>query len=161
MAIARGEKPKKPHANGQSKPRAKRLVIKCASEIDIEPVEWLWPGRLAVGKTTLVGGDPGLGKSQLSSFIAATLSTHGRWPCDEGRAPQKNTIILCAEDGAADTIVPRLVAAGADRSKIHIVTAFRMLATTAVGSSTYPRILTPSNMKSTGSGMLVSFQSTQ
>ena len=123
MAIARGEKPNKAQANGQSKPRAKRLVIKCASEIDIEPVEWLWPGRLAVGKTTLVGGDPGLGKSQLSSFIAATLSTQGRWPCDEGRAPQKNTIILSAEDGAADTIVPRLVAAGADRSKIHIVTA--------------------------------------
>jgi putative DNA primase/helicase len=101
----------------------KRVVIKCASEIDLEPVEWLWPGRLAIGKTTLIGGDPGLGKSQLSSFIAAALSTGGRWPCDEGVAPEKNIIILSAEDGAADTIVPRLVAAGADKFKIHIVTA--------------------------------------
>jgi hypothetical protein len=104
-------------------PKAKQLVIKCASEIDPEPIEWLWSGRLAIGKTTLVGGDPGLGKSQLSSFIAAALSTGGRWPCDEGHAPLRNVIQLSAEDGAADTIVPRLEAAGADRSKIHIVTA--------------------------------------
>ena len=116
------EQPKRPNGSGHGT-KAKHLVIECASDIEIEPIEWLWPGRLAVGKTTLLGGDPGLGKSQISAFITATLSVAGRWPCDEGRAPQKNVIILCAEDGAADTIVPRLVAAGADRSRIHIVTA--------------------------------------
>lgn len=116
--------PQGPNRNSQdTKAKTKRLVIKCASEIDIEPVEWLWQGRLAVGKTTLVGGDPGLGKSQLSAYIAAVLSKHGRWPCNEGMAPQKNTIILSAEDSPADTIVPRLAAAGADCSKIHVVTA--------------------------------------
>jgi putative DNA primase/helicase len=107
----------------EDKKAVKQLVIKCASEIQIEEIEWLWRGRLAVGKPTLVGGDPGLGKSQLSSFIAAKLSTGDLWPCGEGRAPQKDIILLSAEDGAADTIVPRLLAAGADRSKIHIVTA--------------------------------------
>ena len=43
--------------------------------------------------------------------------------CGEGRAPVGNVIILNAEDGAEDTIVPRLIAAGADRERIHIVSA--------------------------------------
>jgi predicted ATP-dependent serine protease len=74
--------------NGQGK-KTKVLVIKRASEIEPAPVEWLWPGRLAMGKTTLIGGDPGLGKSQLSAFIVALLSTRGRWPCGEGQAHRK------------------------------------------------------------------------
>jgi putative DNA primase/helicase len=34
-------------------------------------------------------------------------------------------IILSAEDGAADTVVPRLMAAGADRNRVHVVPAVR------------------------------------
>ena len=45
------------------------------------------------------------------------------WPCNEGRAPVGNVIILNAEDGADDTIVPRLIAAGADLKRVHIVSA--------------------------------------
>src|SRR5262249_42922187 len=89
------------------------------------PVEWLWPGRVAVGKTTLIGGDPGLGKSQFSIFVASTISQGGVWPCREGTSPKRGVIMLSAEDGVADTIVPRLMAAGADREKVKIVTAVR------------------------------------
>jgi putative DNA primase/helicase len=46
------------------------------------------------------------------SSIAATISVGGDWPCGEGNAPQGSVLILSAEDGAADTIVPRLIAAG-------------------------------------------------
>ena len=53
---------------------SKQLVVYDADTVKPEPVEWLWPGRIAIGKTTLVGGDPGLGKSQLSIFILAN------WP---------------------------------------------------------------------------------
>jgi hypothetical protein len=42
----------------------KRLVVHSADMVEPEPVEWLWAGRIAIGKTTLIGGDPGLGKSQ-------------------------------------------------------------------------------------------------
>jgi hypothetical protein len=105
------------------KPNGKQLVVQRASDITPEAVDWLWSGRLAAGKTTLVGGDPGLGKSQLAISIAATITRGGQWPCGEGAAPKCSVIILCAEDGAADTVVPRLMAAGADRDKIHIVTA--------------------------------------
>ena len=57
--------------------------------------------------------------------MTAFVTTGWLWPCDEGCAPFGNVIILVAEDGAADTIVPRLMAAGADLSRVHIVTAVR------------------------------------
>jgi hypothetical protein len=107
------------------RPGGKHLVVYDASAVEPHPVEWLWPGRVAIGKTTLLGGDPGLGKSQLSIFIASTISQAGKWPCKEGTAPKRSVIMLSAEDGVADTIVPRLMAAGADREKVKIVTAVR------------------------------------
>jgi RecA-family ATPase len=101
------------------------LVSRCAAEIAPERIEWLWPGRLARGKHTCIAGEPGTGKSQLSIAIIAAVTTNGEWPCDEGQAPLGNVIILSAEDGAADTIVPRLLAAGADLRRVHVVSAVR------------------------------------
>jgi hypothetical protein len=103
---------------------AKRhLISHRASDIKPERLEWVWPGRIARGKAALLGGPPGLGKSQVTANIAATVSTGGRWPCDEGSAPQGDVIILSAKDRMADTIVPRLIAAEADTSRVHIVAA--------------------------------------
>jgi tetratricopeptide (TPR) repeat protein len=59
-----------------------------------------------------IAGEAGLGKSQLSIAMAASVTTGGEWPCREGRAPQGGVVILSAEDGAADTVVPRLNAVG-------------------------------------------------
>jgi putative DNA primase/helicase len=101
------------------------LIIQSASDIEPEKIEWLWPGRVAIGKLTLFGGPPGLGKSQIHAFMCGAVSTGGAWPCGEGRAPLGNAIVFSAEDGVADTIVPRLIAAGADRSRIHIVSGVR------------------------------------
>jgi putative DNA primase/helicase len=102
-----------------------RLIARRASDIAIVPVDWLWPGRVAIGKLTLIAGEPGLGKSQLALAMVAAVTTGGEWPCNEGRAPRGNVIILAAEDGVADTVVPRLEAAGADRRRVHIVSAVR------------------------------------
>jgi putative DNA primase/helicase len=102
-----------------------RLVSVCASEINIEPVEWLWPGRLAVGKHTCIAGEPGASKSQLTMDISAIISTAGSWPCGEGNSPHGSVVLLSAEDGAADTIIPRRHAAGADLGRVHIVSAVR------------------------------------
>jgi putative DNA primase/helicase len=99
------------------------LVIQRASEIEARPIDWLWPGRLAIGKQTILAGEPGLGKSQLSAFLAAAVTTGGDWPSGEGRANLGSVIVLSAEDDAADTIIPRLMAAGADLSRVHIVSA--------------------------------------
>ena len=83
------------------------LICRCASEIEPEQVEWLWPGRIAIGKHTCIAGEPGTGKSQLATYIAAQISMGDPWPCDEGAAPQGSVLVLSAEDGERDTIVPR------------------------------------------------------
>ncbi len=101
------------------------LVSRCASEIAAEPIEWLWPGRIARGKHTCIAGEPGAGKSQLSIAIISAITTGAEWPCGEGRAIQGSAIILSAEDGAGDTIVPRLHAAGADLGSVQIIDAVK------------------------------------
>lgn len=69
----------------------------------------------------LLGGPPGLGKSQLTAFMSAVVSNGGAWPCGEGSTIAGDVIFMSAEDGIQDTIIPRLMAAGADTTRVHIV----------------------------------------
>src|SRR5437899_8209744 len=70
-----------------NQPSERQLIVQCAADITPEPVEWLWPGRIAIGKQTLLAGEAGLGKSQVTIELAAAVTNGGHWPCDEGRAP--------------------------------------------------------------------------
>lgn len=112
-----------PGVPAQQQQAKRRLIAHRASELEPEKLGWIWPGRIPVGKLVLLGGPPGLGKSQLTAFMSATVSNGGHWPCGEGHAPKGDVIFMSAEDGLADTIIPRLMAAGADRERLHIVTA--------------------------------------
>lgn len=98
-----------------------RLTLTRLSDVTPERVEWLWPGRLPVGKLATLDGDPGLGKSTLALAIAATVSTGGPWP-DGGRCEHSgDVLLLSAEDGLADTVRPRLDAAGADVTRVTAI----------------------------------------
>jgi putative DNA primase/helicase len=101
----------------------RRLIAHRASDLEPEKLAWVWQGRIPEGKLVLLGGPPGLGKSQLTAFMAATVSNGGHWPCGEGSTVSGDVIILSAEDGVQDTIIPRLMAAGANRERIRIVSA--------------------------------------
>ena len=103
----------------------RQLVSRRLSEVQMRAIEWVWFGRIAVGKHTTLAGEPGIGKSTVLYWIAAAISTGGPWPCGEGTALKGSVIILSAEDGAEDTIAPRVAAAGGDRSKVHVITATR------------------------------------
>ena len=87
------------------------------SEVEPERVEWLWPGRLPLGKLAVLDGDPGLGKSALTLDLAARVSAGLELP-DGGRCGPAGAVLLSAEDGLADTVRPRLDAAGADTERI-------------------------------------------
>jgi putative DNA primase/helicase len=113
------------HNGGAAHQVGPELVIERASDILVKPVEWLWPGRIAIGKLTLLAGEAGLGKSQVVTAMAAAITTGGRWPCDEGTAPLGSVIFLSAEDSAADTVVPRLMAADANRQHVHLLRAVK------------------------------------
>jgi len=101
------------------------LVVSCAADIKPEKIDWLWEQRVPLGKCVLVAGEGGLGKSMVLAWIAATVSRGKEWPCGEGQSRCGSIIILSAEDDAADTIVPRLMAADADCSKVQILEAVR------------------------------------
>jgi hypothetical protein len=93
------------------------------SSVQATPIQWLWPSRIAIGKVTLIAGHPGLGKSQLTAYLAALVTRGGSWPAKEGSAPVGSVIMLSAEDDIADTIRPRLEAAGANVDRVHVLTS--------------------------------------
>jgi len=103
--------------------KALPFVYRRLSDIEARPVRWLWPGRIARGKVTILAGHPGLGKSQLTASLAAIVTTGGIWPHDNTRCEPGNVVFFSAEDDAEDTIRPRLEAAGADLDRIFILDA--------------------------------------
>ncbi len=93
-----------------------------ADQLKRERVRFVWPGRLAFGKTHLLVGDPEQLKTTWALRIAADLSQGRPLPgTSEQPAAPMASVILTWEDGASDTIVGRLIAAGADLSRILIV----------------------------------------
>lgn len=101
-------------------PTPKTFKARRYSAIKATDVEWLWTNRIALGKLSLLVGEPGLGKTFAALDIAAHVSTGS--PFIDGAIPPIGEVaILTAEDGAGDTIRPRLDAAGADVAKVlHI-----------------------------------------
>ena len=82
-----------------------------------EKVQWLWYPYIPLGKITLIDGDPGNGKSLFAIDLIARLTSGQPMP-DGSKGVQGGAVILALEDGLADTIVPRLEAAGGDTSKV-------------------------------------------
>ena len=111
-----------PSKNQQSstKPSGRLLTI-CAADIKPEHVEWLVDQSFPLGMLAVIGGQPGLGKSQISINLAAGVTTGKGLPGTGVFSNLGSVIILANEDDAARTIRPRLDAAGADISKVHIV----------------------------------------
>jgi hypothetical protein len=93
------------------------------SDITAKPVSWLWPGRIARGKVSIIAGNPGLGKSQVTASIAAVITTGGHWPVDRSQCSPGEVVFLSAEDDPADTLRPRLEAAGANLHHVHVMEA--------------------------------------
>ena len=94
--------------------------LQCAADITPEPIRWLWNGWLAKGKLHIFAGMAGTGKTTISLALASTITTGGRFP-DGSKCPIGSVLIWSGEDSTADTLVPRLMAAGADLSKVHFV----------------------------------------
>lgn len=95
------------------------------SDVKPEAVEWLWPNRIAIGKLTIIAGDPGLGKSQLTAFVAACVTTGRAFPNETENTTMGDVIMFSCEDDVADTIRPRLEATGADLTRICAIEEYR------------------------------------
>jgi AAA domain/Bifunctional DNA primase/polymerase, N-terminal len=90
------------------------------SDVREEPVRWLWPGRIPLGKLTILDGDPALGKSLVTQDLAARITT-GRPMPDGAAGVEGGVVLLTAEEVLADTVVPNLRAAGGDPTRVRVV----------------------------------------
>lgn len=97
----------------------------CLAEVESKPISWLWPGRIALGKLTLLVGDPGLGKSTSALDIAARVSRGASWPDISDTSVPGCVLIATAEDALEDTVRPRLEAVGAVLANIHAIKSTR------------------------------------
>ena len=117
--------------------------------VKVEQIEWLLYPFIPFGKVTIIQGDPGEGKTTMVLQIIAKL-TRGEsiLPADSTKDKRTdddnedgvvdkvnirnnassyhletpvNVIYQTAEDGLGDTIKPRLLAAGADCTKVMVI----------------------------------------
>ena len=106
--------------NRKEKPEKHVNLIRM-SDVEFQPVVWLWYPFIPFGKITIIQGDPGEGKTTLALRLAAACSTGEPLPGMECAHDPFNVIYQTAEDGIGDTIKPRLVDAGADERRIFYI----------------------------------------
>ncbi len=106
-----------------TEPEPNVLSLRTADEAEPEAIEWWWQDHIPVGKFGLLDGDPGLGKSVILCDLIASATAGRSLP--DGSPPLKvgGAVLFAAEDGYKDTILPRLIAAGADLSKVLVAHA--------------------------------------
>ena len=131
--------------NYRTEPKLKLINM---DSVEVEQVEWLLYPFIPYGKVTIIQGDPGEGKTTMVLQIIAKLTrgepvlpvtdTTKEKQSDEADSENNdsdaegniqeqpsilpvNVIYQTAEDGLGDTIKPRLLAAGADCSKVLVI----------------------------------------
>lgn len=106
--------------DNQADAPARRARITWADTIEPEPVVWAWEdsdgGRIPSGSLSLAAGREGTGKSSFGIWMAAQI-TQGNLPGAFHGVPRK-ILYVAVEDSWKHTLVPRLMAAGADLSKV-------------------------------------------
>ena len=95
--------------------------LKYYNSIEAKEISWLWYPYIPYGKITIIQGDPGEGKTTLVLNLAALLTRGEKLPESEITAEPINVLYQSAEDGLADTIKPRLMAANADASRVMVI----------------------------------------
>jgi hypothetical protein len=116
LQLVEASKAKPREKNGHSK----GLMMTRLSSIKVQPIRYLVPKRFPLGKLVLIAGDGGHGKSTLTLSLTADLTTgNACFGLDYAPMPPCEVLLISCEDDFADTVVPRLLAAGADLDKVH------------------------------------------
>jgi len=117
MRRAPGWEPK-PDRDAKSR---KKSGMKWMTEVKMEKIDWLWYPYIPRGRLTILGGDPGQGKTFISTAIAAALSRGEPLPGqDWDHKDPMVTLLMTGEDDPGDTIKPRLASLQADMTHIAI-----------------------------------------
>jgi putative DNA primase/helicase len=109
---------------GGSPPAARGLAVRRASDITPRPIRWHWRRRIAASRYLELVGFPGIGKTAVVMDLIGRLTTDAGWP-DGTQGSPCDVVIVAAEDEAEDVLVPRLMVAGTDLSRVHFVDGIR------------------------------------
>jgi hypothetical protein len=96
------------------------VTIMKGSEIAPIAIRWVWTGWLAERKLEILAGAVSTGKTTIAIDLAATETRGGKWP-DGTQAQAGDVLIWSDEDDPEDTLLPRFLAAGGVRERIHFV----------------------------------------
>lgn len=107
----------------KGQPGHAEILVVGMDEVQAEEIQWVWPGRLAVGKVSLSTGVPDVGKSVTALDEVARLSSGRGFPMGYPGTEPVVSLIFASEDDPADTIKPRLIAAGADLTRVKFAPA--------------------------------------
>lgn len=97
----------------------KKLALLRASDVAMESVSYVWDGRIPLSKVSCIEGRMGVGKTTILAAVIAAVTNNRPLP-GQASTPQGAAILISLEDGHADTLVPRLSAAGADLTECHL-----------------------------------------
>lgn len=111
-------------------------VVISMDTVESRPVEWLWPGRIAVGTLTLLVGKPGAGKTFVTTDIASRVSTGTPWP-DGTPCPDGSVMFINGEDDPGFTLRPRLEAHKADTRRVDLLDKIKVLEKGTIRETTF------------------------
>ncbi|HLX56441.1 MAG TPA: AAA family ATPase [Ktedonobacteraceae bacterium] len=97
------------------------------SDIETQPVQWLWHQRLPLGALSLLEGEAGIGTSLLALAIAASVSRGNPMPDDTPTQQQGKVILIAPPSSPAAILKPRLEAAGGDSSQVLLLNTVESL----------------------------------
>jgi hypothetical protein len=116
------------------------LIMVSAKDIPMRNVRWMWPNRIPYGMLTLLAGEGGVGKGTVCAHLVACATGGLPWPDHDevlheilgpdAREPF-DVLWFGVEDAPHDVIVPRCVAAGAVRGRVHFAQGVREEGVTA------------------------------
>lgn len=96
----------------------KKLILRKLSSYHPEEVDWIWEPYIARDMITIIEGDPNIGKSYLTMYLAAMMTKGGELP--DGQQLQKEIVyFFSSEDIPEVTVRPRIEAMGGDARKIY------------------------------------------
>jgi putative DNA primase/helicase len=99
---------------------AREMTMRRADKFNAEVIPWLWPNRIVANNVNVFSGEPDQGKSLCWTDLVARLTTGRDFPdCSNDLGGPVDAVVMASEDDISSTIIPRLIAAEADLTRVH------------------------------------------
>ena len=90
------------------------------ADVVMRPRRWLWLNRFPRGKLSRISGEPNIGKTNFIADMTARITTGREWPDGSPGNEPGTVIFIHSEDEPDDTLCPRMLAAGANLSRVEL-----------------------------------------